>query len=99
LDRKAPTFVFTHFPLGQGVEYRPTNAEALIERLVRLNVKWIHTGHWHGESVRKAGVLTSSTSRCCARLRGNRDGSPFKGWHVYRAQADGTLSRRFVKVG
>jgi hypothetical protein len=37
-----------------------------------------------------------TTSRCCARIRDNRDGSPLKGWHLYRAAADGTLARRFV---
>jgi len=96
LDRKAPTFVFTHFPLGEGAVYRPRNADALVQRLLALNVAWIHCGHWHGESTRPAGRLTASTSRCCARLRDNRDGSPLKGWHVYRAEADGKLSRKFV---
>jgi hypothetical protein len=98
LDQKAPTFVFTHFPLGEGTVYRPRNADALIEHLLRLNVAWIHCGHWHGDSSRKAGPFTASTSRCCARLRENRDGSPLKGWHVYRAEADGKLSRRFVAI-
>jgi len=97
LDLKMPTFVFTHFPLGEGAVYRPRNADAVVSRLERLNVRWIHSGHWHGESIRKAGKLTASTSRCCARLRSNRDGSLLKGWYVYRAEVDGTLSRRFVK--
>lgn len=98
LDPKLPTFAFTHFPLGEGVEMRPLDADAVIERLLKFNLKWVHSGHWHGESQHAAGAATLSTSRCCARLRANRDGSPLKGWHVYRASADGTLSRRFVSL-
>lgn len=96
LDPKKPTFVFTHFPMGEGVDMRPLNADDVIARLSRLNVRWVHCGHWHGESVHPVGTATLTTSRCCARLRGNRDGSPLKGWHIYRAAADGTLSRKFI---
>jgi hypothetical protein len=98
LDLKLPTFAFTHFPLGEDVDMRPLNADALIERLLKFNLKWVHSGHWHGESKHSAGTATLTTSRCCARLRTNRDGSPLKGWHVYRASADGTLRRRFVTL-
>jgi hypothetical protein len=98
LDLKKPTFVFTHFPLGEGTEMRPRNADDLITRLAKFNVKWVHSGHWHAESLHKAGEMPLSTSRCCARIRSNRDGSPLKGWHVYRAAADGGLSRRFVAL-
>ena len=96
LDPKLPTFAFTHFPLGDGVEMQPLNAAALVELLLKFNLKWVHSGHWHGESQLPASAATLSTSRCCARLRENRDGSPLKGWHVYQASSDGTLSRRFV---
>jgi hypothetical protein len=96
LDLKLPTFAFTHFPLGKGVEMRPLNADAVLDRLLKLNLKWVHCGHWHGESNHAADAATLTTSRCCARLRGNRDGSPLKGWHVYRASSEGALSRRFV---
>jgi hypothetical protein len=98
LDLKMPTFAFTHFPLGEGVEMRPLNADAVIERLLKFNLKWVHCGHWHGESLNPVGQAKLTTSRCCARLRANRDGSPLKGWHVYQAAADGTLARRFVTV-
>lgn len=98
LDPKLPTFAFTHFPLGEGVEMRPLNADAVLERLLKFNVKWVHSGHWHGESKHAVNSTSLTTSRCCARLRANRDGSPLKGWHVYRAAADGTLSRRFVSL-
>jgi 3',5'-cyclic AMP phosphodiesterase CpdA len=98
LDPTMPTFAFTHFPLGEGVEMRPLNADAVVERLLKFNLKWVHCGHWHGESQQPVGTAKLTTSRCCARLRSNRDGSPLKGWHVYRASPDGTLARRFASV-
>jgi Calcineurin-like phosphoesterase len=98
IDPHRPTFVFTHFPLGEGVELRPLNANALVMRLAKLNLRWVHNGHWHGESLHQVGDFSVTTSRCCARVRANHDGSPLKGWHVYRATPDGTLARRFVEV-
>jgi len=98
LDPRKPTFVFTHFPLAEGVEYRPLNAAAVIERLLKLNLRWLHCGHWHGEHLATVRGASLSTNRCCARLRANRDGSPHKGWHVYRAWPDGSLTRRFVDI-
>jgi hypothetical protein len=98
LDPARPTFAFTHFPLGEGVEMRPRNAEEMVAHLQRLSLRWVHSGHWHGASLQAVGPTGLMTSRCCARMRDNRDGSPLKGWHVYRASADGRLARRFAAV-
>jgi hypothetical protein len=97
-DRSQPVFSFTHFPLAESSELRPVNTDALLGLLTKTNLRWVHSGHWHGESVQPAGEFTLSISRCCARIRGNRDGSPLKGWHVYRAAPDGKLARRFVEA-
>jgi len=95
LNRTAPTVVFTHFPLGENVTYRPLNAAALLESLLQLDVVAAFSGHWHGASERANGKSVLLTSRCCARVRNNADKSPLKGWFVCRAQADGTLTRQF----
>lgn len=102
LDTKLPTLVFTHFPLGEGVTYRPLNAPAALERLIRLNLVAALSGHWHGASERTVPHHAESkalltTSRCCARVRNNADKSPLKGWWVCKAKPDGTLERRFVE--
>lgn len=97
LDPLAPTVVFTHFPLGEGVTYRPINAGAVVERILKLNLVAAFSGHWHGASERQAGKAALTTSRCSARIRGNADRSPLKGWFVCDARADGTLTRRFVE--
>lgn len=98
LDPAAPTVAFTHFPLGEGVAMRPLNAEVLLERLFKLNLRAVFSGHWHGASERMDGNALITTQRCCARIRGNADQSPLKGWFVCEAKADGTVLRRFVEA-
>jgi 3',5'-cyclic AMP phosphodiesterase CpdA len=96
LESDAPTIVFTHFPLGEGVSMRPKNADALLERLFKLNLRAAFSGHWHGASERVAGHAVLTTDRCCSRIRQNADGSPLKGWFVCDAKPDGSVTRRFV---
>ncbi|MDB6155805.1 MAG: metallophosphoesterase [Chthoniobacteraceae bacterium] len=98
LDKKQPTVVFTHFPLGEGVTYRPTNAGVLLEKLLKLNLRGVFSGHWHGASERLVGEASIVTDRCCSRVRDNADGSPLKGWFVCEATRAGVLSHAFVKA-
>ena len=98
LDPRTPTVAFTHFPLGPGTVFRPRNADALLARLDKLNLRGTFSGHWHGlneQHIHNADVVVN---RCCARIRENRDGSPLKGWWVCRAAPDGTLTRRFTAL-
>lgn len=98
LDPRAPTVAFTHFPLGPGTVYRPRNADALLTRLAKLNLRGTFSGHWHGLNEQHIGSADVVVNRCCARVRENRDGSPLKGWWVCRAAPDGTLTRRFTAL-
>lgn len=83
-----PTVLFTHFPLGQGVTYRPVNADDLLERFRDFNLQAVLNGHWHGFSQTRWRGAWIATSRCCARSRGNHDGSDKKGWLVCDAKED-----------
>jgi predicted MPP superfamily phosphohydrolase len=96
LDPRKPTVVFTHFPLGAGVEYRPLNADRLLERFLHFNLQAVFSGHWHGVSERKLQNAILTTDRCCARVRGNHDGSKEKGWFVCNV-SNGAISRSFVE--
>ena len=98
LDAAAPTVVFTHFPLGKGVTYRPLNADAVLEKLRALNLRATFSGHWHGLNEQRLDRADIIVNRCCARIRGNRDGSPLKGWWVCRASPDGSITHRFVAL-
>ena len=97
LDRRKPTVLFTHFPLGAGVSMRPLNADDLLSRFLEFNLSAAFCGHYHGITERRLSAATISTGSCCSRIRGNHDGSKSKGWFVCRAKASGDVQRRFVE--
>ena len=94
LDPRKPTVLFTHFPLGEGVHYRPRNADQFLERLKPLNLQGIFSGHWHGFTRRPVGETFAVTGRCCALKRGNHDKSVAKGYLVCEAR-DGRVTYEF----
>jgi 3',5'-cyclic AMP phosphodiesterase CpdA len=96
LDPRAPTVLFTHFPLGAGVTYRPSNADALLDRFREFNLQAVFSGHYHGFTEKKSGPFSLTTNRCCALSRNNHDGTKEKGYFVCEA-SDGKLTRRFVE--
>ena len=96
LDRRKPTILFTHFPLGAGVSMRPLNADDVLDRFLDFNLSAAFCGHYHGLTERTLRAATITTDRCCSRVRGNHDGSTEKGWFVCRATASGEVTRRFV---
>jgi 3',5'-cyclic AMP phosphodiesterase CpdA len=96
LDPRKPTVLFTHFPLGPDVRYRPGNADALLERFLDFNVQAVFCGHYHGLTERTRGAYALTTNRCCALRRGNHDGTKEKGYFVCEATG-GRVARRFVE--
>jgi hypothetical protein len=97
LDRRRPTILFTHFPLGDDVPMRPVNADAVLNRFLEFNLSAAFCGHYHGLTERKRRATTITTDRCCSRVRSNHDGSKEKGWFVCRAMESGDVSREFVE--
>jgi 3',5'-cyclic AMP phosphodiesterase CpdA len=97
LDAKRPTVLFTHFPLGAGVKYRVTNADAVLERFKAVNLRAVLNGHYHGFTEKKAGDAVVTTNRCCAFARNNHDGTKEKGYFLCTAK-NGKLTREFVEV-
>jgi DNA repair exonuclease SbcCD nuclease subunit len=97
LDATRPTVIFTHFPLGEGVTYRPSNAEALLERFKPFNLQAVFCGHFHGFTERRFAQADVTTNRCCALKRANHDQSKEKGYFVCTAE-QGRVTRRFVEV-
>ena len=51
LAPRKPTVVFTHFPLGAGVNYRPLNAEDVLYRFRDFNLQAVFCGHYHAGPV------------------------------------------------
>ncbi|HEX8913672.1 MAG TPA: metallophosphoesterase [Humisphaera sp.] len=98
LDKARPTVLFTHFPMGEKVTYRPANADDVLARFADHNLRAVLNGHFHGHTARQAKAAAITTSPCCALKRQNHDKTPAKGYHVCHAKADGTLTREFVEV-
>ena len=97
LDRKRPTIVFTHLPLGPWVLTRPTNADRVLEPFREHNLQAVFCGHWHGFTERHVGAATLTTDRCCSFWHPNHDGDPRKGYFLCHAR-NGKVQRTFVDV-
>jgi len=97
LDQRRPTIIFTHFPLGAGVKYRPLNADELLEKFKLLNLQVVFSGHWHGYTERRHGDLRLYTNKCCALKRSNHDRTPEKGFWVAENK-DGQIHLDFIEV-
>lgn len=97
LDKKKPLVVFTHFPLGEGVRMRPTNADDVLKRLLPFNLKAVYSGHYHSFTEKKVGTSVLTTNRCCALSRNNHDGTKEKGYFLVQAK-NGQLERTFVEL-
>ena len=96
LDKKKPTVVFTHFPMGDGVKYRPANTDALLERFLDFNLQAVFCGHYHSFTEKLAKAVSITTNKCCSLKRGNHDGTKEKGFFVCEAR-EGKLTRTFVE--
>jgi Icc-related predicted phosphoesterase len=97
LDKKKPTVIVTHFPLGEGVKMRPNNANDLLKRFLEFNLRAVYSGHFHSFTEKKAGDTVLTTNKCCSFARGNHDGTKEKGYFLVAAK-DGKLERQFVEV-
>jgi predicted phosphodiesterase len=97
LDRGRPTVLFTHFPLGEGVNLRPLNADDVLARFKGVNLRAAFTGHYHARVERPLADATLVTNACCSRMRDNHDGSLEEGYVLCTATADGQLTRQFVE--
>jgi len=96
LEPRQPTVILTHFPLGPDVQYRPSNADALLELFLDFNLQAVFSGHFHGFTEREAAGVVLTTNRCCALKRANHDGTKAKGYFLCSAE-DGRLHRSFVE--
>ncbi len=97
LERAKPTVVFTHFPLGNNVKYRPQNADALLDPFRPLNLRAVFNGHFHGFTEREFAHAPVTTNRCCALKRFNHDKTKEKGYFLCTAK-DGAVTREFIEV-
>jgi len=96
LQKQRPTIILTHFPMGDGVNYKPFNADWLLDRFRDFNLKAVFSGHFHGFTERQAGQTILTTNRCCSLKRDNHDGTKEKGYFVCNV-SNGQIEREFVQ--
>jgi hypothetical protein len=94
---ETPIVAFTHFPLGEGVSWRSTNAEEVLGLFEGRRLVHVFSGHYHGLTERRWRQATLSTCRALSVSRDNHDGSPQKGFLLATARG-GTIGYRFVEV-
>lgn len=97
LDRKRPTVLFTHFPLGPFVPYRPKNADALLKLFAEHHLQTVFNGHFHSATNRYWDKILVTTNTCCSFHRANHDFDPRKGYFLCTAK-DGAVERTYVEV-
>lgn len=97
LNRKRPTVLFTHFPMGIFVPARPQNASDVLAPFKDVNVQAVFNGHFHATTTRHWRAATLTTDKCCSYHHANHDGSPEKGYFFCTAR-QGKISREFVQV-
>lgn len=97
LDRKKPTVLFTHFPLGFGVPFILMNARPVLDRFLPFNLRAAFCGHFHGFTDIKHNAVPLTTNKCCSFSRANHDKTPEKGYFLCQTK-DGQVTREFVEV-
>jgi hypothetical protein len=78
-------------------QYRPVNADELLDRFRPFNLKAVYCGHYHGHSELDVRGVPVTTSPCCALKRNNHDKTREKGFFVCTVK-NGAITREFVEV-
>ena len=91
-----PLVGFTHFPFGELVPMRLTNADEVLALFDGHNLRHIFSGHFHGMSERKHNDVVLTTCRCLSLSRGNQDSSPQKGFYQCHVKGE-ELTYEFVE--
>jgi predicted phosphodiesterase len=97
LDKKRPTALLTHFPLGNFLPSRPENANDLLVEFAEHNLQAVFNGHFHSKTERVWGDAIVTTNTCCSFHRANHDFDPRKGYYLCTAK-DGKVTREYIQV-
>ena len=96
-DKKRPTALFTHFPLGWLVPASPNNRTAALAAFDGVNLQAVFNGHFHGRTTRQHQHATITTNQCCSLRHPNHDGTKEKGYFLCEAK-NGEVTRTFFEV-
>lgn len=83
VNAKRPVGLFLHHPLNPNSKaYRVQNADDVLERFAKHNLKFAAAGHYHGNQEEVANGVLFTTTACCSTTRPNFDDSPAKGYRM-----------------
>jgi hypothetical protein len=97
LDPRAPTVVFTHFPLSADVRMASLDAGEILGAFADHDLRHVFGGHFHSRTENRHGKALLETNTCCSRVRSPHDGTSSEGYLLCTAHPDGTLERAFVE--
>ena len=109
VNPKRSIALFAHHPFNpHSKEYRVKNADEVIGLFSGHNteaasyrpaadLKLVAAGHWHGNQVEEQNGILFTTTACCSSTRPNFDGTPGKGYRLFRFDAD-RVATEFVEV-
>lgn len=94
----APIALFGHHPFNPNTKaYRVKNAEQVLKRFARHNLRLVASGHYHGNQVEERDGTLFVTNACCATTRGNFDGTEERGFRVYTVTGE-SIAHEFIVV-
>ena len=96
-DKKKPTVLMTHFPLGFLMPYRPGNGDDLLRAFDDYTLLHVFNGHFHSNTERAWINATLSTNTCCSRHRKNHDFDWRKGYSLCTTKGN-HIARDYIQV-
>ena len=97
LDKKKPTALVTHFPLGFLMPYRPANGDDLLRPFAEHTLLHVFNGHFHSNTQRAWVEATLTTNTCCSRYRKNHDFDWRKGYTLCTTKGN-HVDREYIQV-
>jgi len=93
-----PIALFTHHPFNPNTKaYRVQNAEQVLDLFSGHNLRLVASGHYHGNQVEERNGILFTTTACCSSTRNNFDGTPAKGYRLFRIEGD-RIEHEFIEV-
>jgi 3',5'-cyclic AMP phosphodiesterase CpdA len=97
LDKKKPLILMSHFPLGPKINFRPVNADTLLQRFKEYNLRAVFSGHFHSFTEVKLAETVFTTGKCCSLKRANHDQTRERGFYFCQIK-NSEIIRTFIEV-
>jgi len=98
IKKTRPIGVFAHHPFGPSTKaYRVKNADEVLGMFAAHNLKFVASGHYHGNQEETVDGVLFTTTACCSSTRGNFDETKEKGYRLFRLESD-NVTTEFVPV-